>query len=392
MILLLLALQAEPVEKALLEEDGTKRAALLRGLDVAAVEKALRSPVYGPPRGGPTDFALHVPAGYDPSKPWPLLVTLHGHNPEGRASAGADWIRTWLRSAAADYLIVAPTTTRHTWGSRPGHEIVLAAVGETLRRYHVDPDRVYLDGMSMGGGGAFRLAEHHPDRWAAIAPRCNVPDVRMKQDRTYVAMVPENLRNVPVYWVVGAKDPLIPLAAAHAARDAYAALKYDVVYREHSEGGHDWSIEKDADVLAWFATKRRTPYPEEVVWKSYEQSFTRSHWIEVLKRKDAPPLVTVHLDMKNQESERRTEYRPPVLVRAKRSGQTIEVVCEEVRELRVWLSDAMMDLDRPVVVTLNGRKVHDAVVKRSVETLVDEARRRGDRSMIFSACVDLKPR
>ena len=289
-------------------------------------------------------------------------------------------------------ILVAPTTTRHTWGSRPGHSIALSALAEVLRELHVDPDRVYLDGMSMGAGGAFRLAEHHPDRWAAIAPRCNVPDVRQKQDKTFVPMLCENFRNVPLYWVVGAKDEKIPLPAARAARDALAALKYDVVYREHAEGGHDWSIEKDDDVLAWLEKQRRKPYPEEVVFKTWENAFARSHWIEILKRTDAPPFVAVHLDMFGKESERRTEYRPPVLVRARRSGNAIDVTCEEVRELRVWLDDEMVDLDKPVTIHVNGKKLHDATVKRSVDALIDEARRRGDRGMTFSASVDLKPR
>jgi dienelactone hydrolase len=403
-ILLALLLQAEAqVETALAEENREKRRALvepLRKIDVAAVEKAVRSPTFGPPKvelGKIVErpgYAIHVPAGYDPATAWPLLVTLHGFSPSGDPRAGPNWIQAWLRCAGARerMILVAPTTTRHTWGSRLGHAIVLDALAEVMRELHVDPDRVTLDGMSMGAGGAFRLVEHHPDRWAAIAPRCNVPDVRQKQDKSFVAMLPENYRNVPVWWAVGAKDEKIPLAAAHAARDAFAALKYDVVYREHPEGGHDWSIEKDDEVLAWLEKQRRTPYPEEVVFKTYEEVFARSHWIEVTKRTSAPPIVTVHLDMFGKESERRTELRPPVLVRAKRTGNAIDVTCEEVRELRVWLDDAMVDLEKPVSITVNGKKLHDAVVRRSVETLIEEARRRRDRAMTFSAFVDLRVR
>jgi hypothetical protein len=139
----------------------------------------------------------------------------------------------------------------------------------------------------------------------------------------------------PLRRRAGAPDPgRADHDAPHAARDAFAALKYDVLYREHAEGGHDWAIEGDEDVLAWLEKRRRTPYPEGVVFKT----------------------------------------------------------CEEARELRVWLDDAMVDLEKPVTVTVNGKKLHDAVVRRSVETLVEEARRRRDRSMTFSAYVDVRPR
>jgi poly(3-hydroxybutyrate) depolymerase len=403
----------ETVERALSEDDREKRRAMaapLAKVPFADVEKAVRTQAWGLPKAElgkviehsskieqgneAFTYALHVPAAYDPAKAWPLLVTLHGFNPEGRPAAGSEWIQSWLRCAGARerFILLAPTTTRHTWGSRQGHSFVLTAVAEVARELHVDPDRVYLDGMSMGAGGAFRLAEHYPDRWAAIGPRCNVPDVRQKQDKSYVPMLCENYRNVPVYWAVGAKDDRIPLAAAHAARDAFQALKYDVLYREHADGGHDWSIEKDDDVLAWYETQRRRTYPEEIVFKTFENVFMRAYWVQVLKRTEAPPIVTVHMDMKNQESERRTEYRPPALVRAKRAGNAIDVACEEVKELRVWLDDAMADLDKAVTVTVNGKKVHDGVVKRSLDTLLEEAHRRGERSMTFSAHVDVKVR
>jgi hypothetical protein len=98
----------------------------------------------------------------------------------------------------------------------------------------------------------------------------------------------------------------------------------------------------------------------------------------------------VHLDMKGQESERRTELRPPAVVRARRKGNAIDIACEEVRELRVWLDDAMVDLDKPVAITVNGRKMHDMTVKRSIDVLIDDVRHRRDRAMTFSAFVDLK--
>lgn len=406
-LVLALALQGDPADlaaRAVREDDKDKRAALvapLRKLDLRAVEKALRSPPHGPSpvepgkiveRSARSDldgeeftYALQVPASYDPARSWPLLVTLHG-----TGGNGPDWIRTWARTAGATHVLVAPTTPKHTWAARQAHSYVLTALREALDLLNIDADRVYLDGMSMGAGGAFRLAEHFPDRWAAIAPRCNVPDLRQKKDRTYVTMLAENYRMVPVYWVLGAKDEKIPIEMGRAAKIDLEAARGELVYREFPDGGHDWSLEKDEVVLDWLDQHRRVPYPEEIVWKSYEKIFARAFWIEVTKRTEPPPLTIVHLDQKGGESERRTELRPPTLVKAKRKGNAIEISTEEVRELRVYLDDAMADLDKPVTITVNGRKVHDATVKRSIETLIEEAHHRRDPLMLFSASVDVK--
>ncbi len=403
-LLLALAAQGDLGERAIHEDDKDKRTALvtqLRKFDLAAVEKALRTPSRGAPGidlgkvvdrtsksdldGEEFQYAVHLPADYDPSKPWPLLITLHGAN-----GNGTDWIRTWVRTAGTRYILVAPTTPRHTWSARQGHYYVLTALREMTEKLNVDPDRVYLDGMSMGAGGTFRLAEHFPDHWAAIGPRCNVPDIRQKKDKSYVTMLAENYRMVPTYWVVGAKDERIPIEMARAAKVDLDAAKGELVYKEFPDGGHDWSLEKDEVVLEWYDKHARVPYPEELVWKSYEKIFARAWWVEVTKRTEPPPLIMVHLDMKGQESERRTELRPPTLVKAKRKGNAIEITTEEVKELRVYLDDAMVDLDKPVTLSVNGRKLHDGVVKRSLDTLIEEAHKRRDSSMLFSAAIDLK--
>ena len=412
-ILLFLLCQQDLVERALAEENRDKRQALveqLRKLDFAAVEKAVRTRTCGPPkvevgkiveRTAKTDYkgeeftyALHLPEKYDPSKSWPMIVTLHGTNSAGDARAGAGWIQAWrsCREARENWILLAPTTTRHTWSCRPGHSRVLTAVRLVMEEVNVDPDRVCLDGMSMGAGGTFDLAQYYPDRWAALGPRCNAPDVRQKRDKTYIPMLCENFRNVPIYWVVGALDDRIPIAIVRAARDAIVALKYDLVYREHAQGGHDWGLEKDQVVLDWYGQRKRATYPTEVVWKTYEMEFPRAYWIEALDRTPgAQQLVYGRLDMMGQESERRTEVRPPVLIRAKRSGNAIDITSEEAKKLRVWLDDAMVDLDKPVTITVNGKKQFEGKVARKVETLIDEARRRRDRSMTFSACVDVRP-
>src|SRR5262249_27538640 len=165
------------------------------------------------------------------------------------------------------------------------------------------------------------------------------------------------------------------------------AAKGELVYKEVAEGGHDWGIEKDDVVLDWYEKHQRNPYPEELVFKSYEKIFARAFWIEVVKRTEPPPLIMVHLDQKGAESERRTELRPPTLVKAKRNGNALTITTEEVKELRVYLDDVMLDLDKPVTITVNGRKLHDGIVKRSMDVLIEEARR---RTILHSAAVDLK--
>lgn len=403
-LLLLLAQEEGAVDRALAGDAAAL--AELRRLDAREVEKSLRGRRGGTPgfeTGKPVDRVLkaggeeflagvHVPAAYDPAKSWPLLLTLHGTNRGDDPRAGPAWLRTWLRcpELRERYVVVAPTTVRLTWGNLGAHERIFAALEDAVRNCNVDPDRIYVDGMSMGAGGAFNLAEHYADRWAAIAPRCGAPHLRQRKDKSYVVMLAENFRNVPQYVVFGAKDAVVPVAYARAGRDAMEALKYPIVYREHPEGGHDWGMERDADVVAWLDRQVRPAYPEEVVWKSYEKAFLRAYWVEIVRRSDVRGVPAVHMDVHGKEAERRTEFFPDALIRAKRSGNAIEVATQEVKEFKLRLSDAMLDLDRPVVVTWNGRKVHDKVVKRSVDVLMGDYLKRRDPGMTFTAEITIR--
>ncbi len=55
----------------------------------------------------------------------------------------------------------------------------------------------------------------------------------------------------------------------------------------------------------------------------------------------------------------------------------------------VYLKDAMVNLDEPVVIHLNGKEVFRGSVERTIATLHATLSGRGDRQMMYSARVTL---
>jgi polyhydroxybutyrate depolymerase len=138
---------------------------------------------------GPPDdqrqVILHIPPTYSPDSQSPLLIVLHGRGQE--ASAIQDL--TGLDTLADQYgFVVAypngsgePGSTQLSWNA--GHccgyalENNIDDVGyvETLidffvERYAIDPDRIYLAGLSNGGMLAYRAAAELSAKVAGIAP------------------------------------------------------------------------------------------------------------------------------------------------------------------------------------------------------------------------------
>ena len=123
------------------------------------------------------DYLLHFPRGYhDYTGQRPLLVFLHG-----AAEVGKD-IKTIYepyalfeegdRLGADDFpfIVVGPVTPTGGWNTAQVCHFVEQIVEDSRFRYRIDPDRVYLTGLSMGGFGTFDTACDYPDHFAAIVP------------------------------------------------------------------------------------------------------------------------------------------------------------------------------------------------------------------------------
>ena len=59
-----------------------------------------------------------------------------------------------------------------------GYDDVMRVIADVRRAYPIDPERITLTGLSMGGGGTWAIGLRHPELFAALAPVCAVADFR----------------------------------------------------------------------------------------------------------------------------------------------------------------------------------------------------------------------
>lgn len=206
----------------------------------AAARSALVRVSAGGHHGG---FAVYVPEEYDGSRPWPLIVALHGGSGNGR-----DFLWTWVRDAKrAGYLLVAPTAVGSTWGEVD--EIGLLEIVAWLRtRYRIDDGRILLTGLSDGGTFTLVYGLAHPEVFRALAPCCGV-----FHPVSFANGNLERARDVPIYLVHGAQDFLFPVGLAHVTRDTLIAAGARLDYRELPELSHTYPRSENPAILSWFA-------------------------------------------------------------------------------------------------------------------------------------------
>ena len=219
-------------------------------------------------------YQVYVPADYQSKTNWPAILFLHGSGERGtdgllQTNVG---LAPAIRQNPSRYpaIVVLPQLSPDSqWVGTPA-DMAVAALQQTMREFHVDPSRVYLTGLSMGGHGTWYIAYRHPELFAAIVPICGwVRD--FAQFRGSVAVVPgdsaavmqslvQRLAKVPIWIFHGEVDQAVPVGGSREPAAALKAAGSDVRYTEFLGMNHNvWDATYASDeFVRWlFAQQRR---------------------------------------------------------------------------------------------------------------------------------------
>ena len=142
-------------------------------------------------------------------------------------------------------MVISPQSARGGWNP----DTLNALLDEVLAKYKVDPDRVYLTGLSMGGFGSWELGTSIPERFAAIAPICGGGKPSQAA----------RLKDVPVWAFHGAKDRVVPIARTEAMIKALKDAGCEPKFTVYPEAGHDSWTEtyNNPELYKWFLEHKR---------------------------------------------------------------------------------------------------------------------------------------
>lgn len=346
--------------------------------------------------GNRLDNVLEVPADYVPTRPWPLRVSLHGGVGRPAPRPGGEPARPLAnRIPGSPELVLHPRAWGQsewwTWGQVQNIQTLVDTV---KRRYNVDESRVYITGISDGGTGAYFFAMREATPWAACMPLNGHPSVLANPDvGADGQLYASNMGNCPLRIVNGGRDRLYPAASVRPLIEMFRRGGIPLEFQVYEEAGHDtsWWPDERAKYEAFLAGHPRPAHPVRVSWETERvDRYNRFRWV-VIDRLGARPSEAA-LDDVNRFSPAATlntplydRSKPSGRVDAARDGNTVELKTRGVRELTLLLSPDAIDFAKPVVVTLNGRQVHNGVVSRDASVLLKWAARDNDRTMLYAA-------
>lgn len=203
------------------------------------------------------NYLLHLPEGYqsDDLKAWPLVLFLHG---AGERGDNLDLVKVHgppkliAEGQKFPFILLAPQCPSGQWWET---NVIEALLEKTEEEYRVDPDRIYVTGLSMGGYGTWALAMENPDKFAAIAPICGggVPY------RT------RSITNLPIWTFHGDADTAVAISETQTLVDELKKRGSDVKFTIYPEVGHDsWTqTYNNPELFEWLLSKKRVPEKAE---------------------------------------------------------------------------------------------------------------------------------
>ena len=175
------------------------------------------------------NYVLNIPKETKEKKP--LIIFLHG---SGEKGTDIELVKVhgpfkYLKTHELDAYVLAPQCPENEyWNSEVLYRLILKIQKEN----NIDPNRIYLTGLSMGGWGAWNLAFAHPEMFAALVPIAGFVD--------RVPMI-ENCKiaTVPIRIFHGLLDDVVDVDYSITIYKKLKSCKADIALTIFDDAGHD---------------------------------------------------------------------------------------------------------------------------------------------------------
>ncbi|HEX6963369.1 MAG TPA: PHB depolymerase family esterase, partial [Lacipirellula sp.] len=202
---------------------------------------------------------LYVPpeAVADPATPRPLVLFMHGSGSSGTdnvTQVAVSSMNNLFNEAQRRGVFLYAPQTNFGWTSSIVTDRVMTMVEQSLVEYNVDPRRLYVTGLSMGGGGTWNMLNRYGKRFAAGVPICGVTPGSDFEPTNFLheATWAFHARNDGVVSVVSTRNVFDSIVAAagqtppaeyptvfQAGEPTYTFPNLDVKYTDYRFGGHN---------------------------------------------------------------------------------------------------------------------------------------------------------
>lgn len=210
-----------------------------------------------PVAAGGYGYQLFIPRLYTAGpkqSAWPLMIFLHG---SGERGSDLDLVKVHGPPKKADqdpdfpFVLISPQLPEGVEAWDVGK--LNAILDHAVESLNVDPDRIYLTGLSRGAYGVLDWSLADPQRFAAIAPVAGRSDVQ----RACI------LKGVPAWFFHGDRDDIVDPRGSFDMQRAIGACGGQPRLTIYPDLGHNsWDPAYDDPALYLWLLKQRRQAPK----------------------------------------------------------------------------------------------------------------------------------
>lgn len=214
-------------------------------------------------------YRLLKPVNPGAKELFPLVIFLHGSGERGSDNEAqlkhiADlFLDPKYRGKYPCYVLAPQCPKGQLWAqqNRDGSiskeptapmKLLITLIDSVTSEFPIDPSRIYITGLSMGGFGTWDLIARYPHKFAAAVPVCGGGDEQTAS----------RIKHIPVWAFHGAKDTIVAPKQSRAMIKALQNVGATPGYTEYPDIAHTSWIQayQEPHLLPWlFGQKMDAP-------------------------------------------------------------------------------------------------------------------------------------
>lgn len=344
-------------------------------------------------------YHVQLPPGYHHQRSYPVLLVLHG-----RDSAEETLKKLADEAAKHGFILAAPQ-----WGgkgrplykySRREHELALDTLRDLRRRFQVDADKTFLFGWEQGAYMAFDVGLGHPDQFAGVVSMNG--NIAPFAKRWYWT----NGQYLPFYVIEGERNEMHATAMRELFKDKWTNAPFASLYLEYKGRTSEWYSVEVANMFNWMSFKKRHMpvkqlgnHDKGTDFRSSRNLDNRFYWlscegIDVNRNWD-------HGGMKLpiRPAEYPASFQADISLgnvldkgtKKEKIWNRIQVRTFGAKNVTILIHPDMIKLEHEIEVIHKGDG-HGRMrkIEPSLETMLEEVYRSGDRQRLYVAKIELK--
>jgi predicted esterase len=367
---------------------------------------------------GRVPVRIFIPSSYSNKTQFPLVLLLHGAVGISRFS-NVDTVTMTYKFEGIDYtydifidylkqqnfIVVRPIadpTKKFNWvvnSFRPSPNPTfntLTSIITTVKGFlNIDDSKVYAFGHSDGSDGVFGLDIYQPSLFAGFVGYNSM----LSQIRGEVYV--RNMSNKPFYLVHSDLDSLRPIQQTRLQIKTLDSIKAPILYKEYIGYQHEdkhLQIDKPYS-LTFLNSISRNPFSKEVYWETDNILFNTCNWLRIISLDTLAQKAGWHNELNWKLYNRRTKefmdepyYRnknKSGAVIAKYNNNHFTLETSGVGKIELLISPFMVNLQNPVIVTVNGKEIFNKKISADKSFLLENFKKNFDRQALWVTSVNL---